>query len=60
MPKTSASGVSASPGAKIKAADRVGAGGARYVEAAVMTGELSIQHLVALDEQDVGHLAWFK
>ena len=28
---------SASPGAKIKAADRVGAGGARYVEAAVMT-----------------------
>ena len=28
---------SASPGAKIAAADRVGAGGARYVEAAVMT-----------------------
>ena len=28
---------SASPGSKIKAADRVGAGGARYVEAAVMT-----------------------
>ena len=28
---------SASPGAKIKAAERVGAGGARYVEAAVMT-----------------------
>ena len=39
---------SASPGAKIAAADRIGAGGARYVEAAVMTAIASYRIRVPL------------